>query len=198
MITIITLYAFAYLKYKTRLITSSRFQNKQWRQKQLWYINGKSNECEKYQIKLLENNIIKKQLSKTNERFNYRQIEIQINKFPLKNNNGFDFTEDFDRTLIYNNNTLYFNLKFICDNGGTQTRSLREVYKFIEIQIQYNQKYNNNNIYFINILDGDTCNKHISKFTYLLNEYNYINNNIFYGDMYKFNIWWNRNKLKII
>ncbi len=186
--------AFIYLKNK---LYKSKYQTKKWRQEQIWYINGKYNECEKYQIQILENNIIKKYMLKTNERLNYRTLDININNTPLKYNNGFDFTENFDRKLLHNNSILYLNLKFICNNGGAQTRSLREVYKFIETQILYLKKYNYN-IYFINILDGDTCNKHIDKFMYLLNQYEFINNNIFCGDMYEFNIWWNINKLKII
>jgi hypothetical protein len=40
-------------------LISSKLQTKQWRQKQEWYKNGKSNECEKQQIKQIE--IITKQ-----------------------------------------------------------------------------------------------------------------------------------------
>ena len=58
----------------------------------------------------------------------------------LNNKNGFEFTEDFDGKVIMKthnkiNITIYFNLKFCCDAGGAQTRTLREVYHFIKCQI---------------------------------------------------------------
>lgn len=51
-------------------------------------------------------------------------------------------------------NKIYFNLKFVCDSGGAQTRTLREVYHFIESQMRYLINSNTDNVYFINILDG--------------------------------------------
>ncbi len=36
--------------------------------------------------------------------------------------------KNFDGKIIKNNNIYYFNLKFICDTGGSQTRTLREIY----------------------------------------------------------------------
>lgn len=35
-------------------IPSSSFQTKEWRKSQIWYQNGKHNECEIYQIILIE------------------------------------------------------------------------------------------------------------------------------------------------
>ena len=32
---------------------------------------------------------------------------------------------------------MYINFKMICDRGGSQTRSLREVYHFITTQLNY-------------------------------------------------------------
>ena len=43
---------------KQILIPQSYYQTKIWRKNRTWYINGKSNECEKYQIKLIEKIII--------------------------------------------------------------------------------------------------------------------------------------------
>ena len=92
------------------------------------------------------------------------------------------------------NNIYYFNLKFICDNGGAQTRTLREVYHFIKYQINYLLKFNSNNIYFINILNGDTCYKNMNKFNYLLSkeENKNIIKYLFIGSLYDFQ------KLRII
>ena len=230
-----------YLIIKNILIPHSYYQTKNWRKNRKWYINGKKNECEIYQRKLF-NRIIKLDCSKTTERINMDLIEIIDNKNPMKEENGFEWTEDFDGKIILNNNILYINFKFVCDEGGAQTRSLREVYHFIKYQIKYliKNKYNNEkyecnnekyecnnekyecnnekyecnnekyecnnekyecnnenifNLYFINILDGNTSWKHKDKFNYLLNKFNNNDNldikkYIFIGNMYEFQKYW--------
>lgn len=168
---------------KNILIPSSYYQTKQWRKNRYWYNGGKHNECEKYQIKLIEK-ILKININKTHERLNIENLTIMNIKYPLKNNNGYEFTENFDGKITINNKIYYFNLKFVCDNGGAQNRTLREVYHFIKTQIKYLINNNDNNIYFINILDGDTCYNNQNKFNYLfLNE---KIENIFIGDIYTF------------
>jgi len=42
-----------YLTHKYILISPSFYQTKNWRKNRKWYKNGKSNECEKYQINLI-------------------------------------------------------------------------------------------------------------------------------------------------
>ena len=163
---------------KNILIPSSYYQTKDWR------INGKHNECEIYQRGLIEK-IIKKKLDKTYDRINMDTCEIISNKCPMKNDDGFEWTEDFDGKII-NNNIFYFNLKFICDIGGSQTRTLCNVYNFIKYQIYYLLKFRKDKIYFINILDGDTCYNNMNKFKYLLNKYPNINKYIFIGSLYDF------------
>ena len=188
-------------------ITNSKEQTKNWRKACDWYKNGKSNECENYQKTLIKQ-IIGYIPSKTNDRF-YMETKDIINKTnPMKDKNGFEFTEDFDGKVITKttntinntiNNTIYFNLKFCCDAGGAQTRTLREVYHFIKCQIEYvikKQKEINDSseIYFINILDGDTSYKNMDKFKYLLEKekekekgvYEVINKYIFIGNMLEF------------
>jgi hypothetical protein len=202
MIIIIQKYIRKYLIIKNILIPSSYYQTKNWRKNRKWYINGKKNECEIYQRNLVSI-ITKLNCNKTTERINMDLIEIIDNKNPMKEENGFEWTEDFDGKIITNNNILYINFKFICDEGGAQTRSLREVYHFIKYQIKYliknkcNNENNENllNLYFINILDGDTSWKHKDKFNYLLNKFNdntYINikKYIFIGSMYEFQKYW--------
>ena len=90
----------------------------------------------------------------------------------MKNNDGYEWSENFDGLLLINNKKYYFNLKFVCGNGGSQTRTLREVNHFIKYQLEYLIKYNNinNNIYFINILDGDASYNNMNKFIFLLNK----------------------------
>lgn len=168
-------------------IISSEYQTKNWRKKQIWYKNGKSNECEKYQINNIEK-IKKIKINKTNDRINIEKLIIDNYKNPIKNNDGYEYTENFDGKIIINNNIYYFNLKFVCDKGGAQTRTLREVYHFIKYQLDYLVKHKKNNIYFINILDGDTSFNSMNKFLYLLNKdkYLHIKKNVFINDLYHF------------
>lgn len=169
-------------------IEISSNQNKNWRKNQCWYKNGKSNECELYQLdliyKITELPILKKSL-----RFNLENLSFVEIKYPNKLNNGFEFTEDIDGYQYINNKNLYYNLKFVCDKGGAQTRSLREVYHLIKCQLNY-LLYNNNDI-FINILDGDESHRNMNKYNYLLSniKYNSIQKNIFIGDMNTFQDW---------
>ena len=170
-------------------IIQSCYQTKTWRKNCTWYYNGKSNECEKYQIELIEK-LISTKLKKTDHRLDIETIEIKTIKNPLTYEYGFDFTENFDGIIHRNDKTYYFNLKFVCDSGGAQTRTLREVYHFIKYQLEYLVKnMKNDNIHFFNILDGDTCYKSMKKFNYLLNKEKYIiiKDNIFIGSLYDFN-----------
>ena len=170
-------------------IIQSCYQTKTWRKNCTWYNNGKSNECEKYQIYLIEKIIFTK-LKKTDDRLDIENIEIKNIKNPLTYECGFNFTENFDGLIDSKDKTYYFNLKFVCDSGGAQTRTLREVYHFIKYQLEYLIKnMKNNNIQFFNILDGDTCYKNINKFNYLLDKERYknIKDSIFIGSLYDFN-----------
>jgi hypothetical protein len=168
-------------------IISSKYQTKNWRKKCKWYSTGKLNECEKFQIKIIEK-IIKTKLKKTNDRIYRESYEILSNKNPYIMQNGLEYSENFDRKLYVNNNTYYFNFKFICDKGGHQTRSIKDVYYFIEYQFEYLIKYNINNIYFINILEGDFNFANKDKFKYLIekNKYLDVKKYLFIGDLYEF------------
>jgi hypothetical protein len=176
-----------YIIKKSILIPSSQYQTKEWRKNRKWYNNGKSNECEKYQLFLIEK-IIKMKLDKTDDRINMENNKIINKRHPIINKDGYEWTENFDGKIIKNGNLYYFNLKFVCDNGGAQTRTLREVYHFIKYQLEYLIQFNTKNVYFINILDGDTSFNSISKFKYLLNKEKYkkIIKYIFVDDLYFF------------
>ena len=193
-ITTIQKYIRGYLTRKYILIPSSFYQTKNWRKNRTWYKTGKSNECEKYQISLIEK-ICNLKLLKTFDRINMSTIEIISNKNPMINNDGYEWSENFDGLLI-KNNKYYFNLKFVCDSGGAQTRTLREVYHFIKYQMEYLIKFNMNNIYFINILDGDTSYNNMDKFKFLINKekYKQVIKYVFIGSLYDFQI----KKLQII
>jgi hypothetical protein len=179
-------------------IVKSSLQTKNWRKLQSWYINGKKNECEKYQRTIIET-IIKIPCKKSNDRIYMKTYEIVSVKNPLKQPDGFEYTEDFDGKISINNNTIYFNLKFVCDSGGAQTRSLREVYHFIKSMIFYLQKHKQSNTYFINILDGNFCNSHSDKYKYLeelfKDDIELIKKYVFIGDLHMFQTWWKTIKL---
>ena len=148
----------------------SSIQTKDWRKKQRWYLDGKRNECELYQRNKIEE-ITGLKCAKTSERINIYTYEMRPYTNPMVSNDGFEWSEDFDGKIIRGNSIVFVNLKMVCDSGGAQTRSLREVYHFIYSQIQY--IHNNpqaTNVYFVNILDGNESHKHQSKYTYLLNK----------------------------
>jgi hypothetical protein len=186
-IIIIQKYVRRFLIKKNVLIPSSKYQTKIWRKNRSWYKTGKSNECEKYQINTIEK-IIGKKLEKTNDRINFVSYEINNKKNLMMNDDGYEWSENFDGKIISNENIHYFNLKFVCDNGGSQTRTLREVYHFITYQLEYLLKYNTPNTFFVNILDGNTCYENINKFRFLVNNIKYtkIRQNIFVGCIYEF------------
>jgi hypothetical protein len=168
-------------------LVSSELQTKNWRKDQEWYLTGKQNECEKYQVSNIEK-ILNRTLEKTNERINTKTMEILSEKTPMKRKDAFYWTENFDRKIILNDNTYYFNLKMVCDSGGSQTRTLREVFYFINYQMDYLIKYNTTNKYFINILDGDECFRLKEKITENINneEYKEKRQYIFVGSLCEF------------
>lgn len=175
---------------KKPLIPSSRYQTKAWRKSRKWYSTGKSNECEIYQIKMIER-ITKLKIIKTFDRIHMKTLTIVEKKNPLKDIDGFEYTENFDGVHHINNKKVYYNLKFVCDAGGAQTRSLREVYHFLKCQLKV-LLLSNDNTFFINILDGDTSYKSMNKYKYLIDspEYVKVKKNIFIGDLAMFQSYW--------
>jgi len=171
-------------------ITPSRYQTKDWRKSQDWYNGGKHNECEKYQRNIIEE-ITNQSCPKSSVRINRESYELVKESRPMTLENAFMWTEDFDGMQVCNDYKLYYNFKMVADNGGAQTRSLREVAYFIEHQLEYKFKYINKKIYFINILDGDTSYKLYNKFQYILNKlkYKYVKNFVYIGDTYNFVNW---------
>lgn len=166
-------------------IPSSYKQTSEWRNKQLWY-NG-SLSCENYQVFLIKK-YLNIDLYKTQERINHKN-KIINELHPLLLIEGLEYSENFDRKYKFKNKVFYFNFKMICSAGGSQTRSIREVYNFINKQLIYLTQNINKNIYFINILDGKFCNRFKKNFEYLLSKNEY--KNIFIGDSREFIFWWN-------
>jgi len=167
-------------------IISSEYQTKQWRKDQDWYINGKKNECELQERKQFEN-IILQPLPKSSKRlFMINNSIVERVRNPLQIDYGFEYTEDFDGEFKKDDILYLVNFKFTCDQGGAQTRTLREVYHFIKSQKCFLRlNHPNYKICFINILDGDTQYRHRKQYSHLLES------RIFIGDMKEFLEWWN-------
>ena len=180
-----------YLVMRNILIPNAKYQTKLWRKARSWYRTGKHNECEKYQLSMIRS-ITSISLLQTYDRINLESLDIVECKYPMKEIDGFEYTEDFDGLHIMDGKHLYFNLKFVCDRGGAQTRSLREVYHFMKAQLNHLLAKNCDNIYFINILDGDTCDASFSKYQYLIDQprFTEIKKYMFVGDLAMFQIYW--------
>ena len=121
-------------------------------------------------------------------RINLRHHSLVDISQPNKKNDGFDYSENFDGMQIVNKKRFYINLKRIVGEGGSQNRSLREVYWFIQGQLRCLDKYKN--IYFVNILDGDKSHSVMDKFKYLLSlEKEEIRERIYVGDLRDYFTW---------
>jgi hypothetical protein len=185
-------------------LISSELQTKAWRKLQKWYKGGKHTECEVYQKSQLLHIINKILIDLGKEKITcipYTSDRINEDKelytienchCPGKNKlkNKFEYTENFDGKLELFGKIFYFNLKFVCEDGGSQNRTLKLVYMFIKSQYKHIQKHNPKNTYFVNILDGDTCRKNIE---HIKNAKTYFNvENVFIGDTKEFSSWINK------
>ena len=131
---------------------------------------------------------------KTNIRLNFRTNTLCPISKPNMNDDGFDYSEDFDGVQQVWNKKIYINLKCIVGKGGSQTRSLREVYWFIEGQLKYLEDHPDEEVCFANILDGDEAHNAMPKFNYLLSHpdynHNYIRRRIYVGDLKNYFEWY--------
>jgi hypothetical protein len=160
-------------------LIDSKDQTKEWRKNQKWYQNGKFSECEKIQVIKIEN-MTKIPLYKTGLRLNGKTLSLEVNNHPMKHDDGFDWSENFDRVQYLGEYTLLYNLKMVCGDGGAQNRTMREIYNFIRIQVDYIQHNTDLKLFFINILEGDTSYKYKKHFKSLKGE------KIFIGDLKEF------------
>lgn len=176
-------------------------QTKEWRKNTGWYSTGKSNECEKYQKGVLQTLLSPHNLTKTDDRIHMEMFRIVEQRCPMNCADGYEYTENFDGLIKREYQVLspigklydrfYFNLKFVCNDGGAQTRTLRETYHFIRVQLEsllLLSTEQQGHLYFINILDGDTCCKSNKYFDYLLQKEKYrdVVKNVFVGDLFTF------------
>jgi len=171
-------------------ILPSNEQTKEWRLEQPWYINGKQNECELFQKKCIEQITGLMMPHNTHLRLHFPSKDLRY-VLNLNEENGFEYTEDFDSCLVVFGISLYFNLKFICHAGGSQTRTLRETYHFIQAQLEHLIRFPGDKM-FINILDGNQSYQTMIKFQYLLEKpvFHSVRQYVFIGDTHQFQQFW--------
>lgn len=149
-------------------------------------ISGENSmKAEKYQRRMIEKGTGYPCKKSDNMRINTETNAFESRPKPYGGVNGnFDWTEDFDGNQSFNNLEIYYNFKCIVGDGGSQTRSIKCVYEFVKAQLKLtNDDTFDKNIIFVNILDGDTCSKHVSKFSHLKHP------NIYIGDLYDYFEW---------
>ena len=124
----------------------------------------------------------------TNVRIDLRNHELVHMARPNVHDNGFDISEDFDGVQHLDGATIYINLKCIVGKGGHQTRSLREVYWFIQGQLN---TVSGTDVYFANVLDGDEAFACMDKFRYLISrpEYADVKHRVYIGDLQGYIKW---------
>lgn len=167
--------------------------NKEWRQTKFGRIAGGagSREMEIYQRKMVEEGT-GAPCVKTNMRINLRTSSLIEIAHPNTRQDGFDYSEDFDGKQVFDTMVGFLNFKSIASSGGAQTRSLREVYWFVEGQLNV-LKTGMTNVYFANILDGDEPANHMDKFKNLLGlpEFESVRHSVYVGDLYGYFDWLN-------
>ena len=132
---------------------------------------------------------------KTNIRINLRTHKLHEISRPNVEEDGFDYSEDFDGRQFHHKKEIFLNMKCIVGKGGAQTRSLREVYWFIQGQLLVLKKAGRDNLYFANILDGDEAHAVMSKYQYLLGlkEFADVKDKIYVGDLKGYIDWFAQN-----
>ena len=150
---------------------------------------------ERYQRSLIISNT-GRDCPKTHMRINLRKRElVEIVRLPSPGR--YDYTEDFDGVQVFDHKKVYVNLKCVAGKGGSQTRTLRNVYSFVEGQL--NVLLNGEDVYFANVLDGDESSEAMVEFEYLLSlpEYASIQHRVYVGDLKNY-IEWIRPAKKVI
>jgi hypothetical protein len=170
---------------KTQELVPAEKQTKEWRNQQTWYKGGKKNECENFQVAEIRLMIDKKHqlLDHVGTRINDLTFELSNVLRVSNSENPLIWTEDFDLEVLADPFRVFFNLKFIVGDGGSQTRSIREVRHFIQSQHAHITKHGTKNV-FVNVLDGDTS----AKYTHWLKKM-FPHEQIYIGDSYGLSGW---------
>ena len=122
----------------------------------------------------------------TQTRINWRKNEMMENSQPMRKEDGFDYTENFDGKQVFCLNTVWINLKSVVGTGGSQTRTLRdECYPFVNAQLDYLLKSKKTDCFFANIFDGDEASSKMKMFQYLLRlpEFSTVEKYVYVGDL---------------
>lgn len=124
--------------------------------------NTRENICEKWQIEKLRA-VGVPSVAGTNVRVNSITFEIETVATGLFDRLDFaDWSEDFDLIMKVNDaTTLYFNLKFICESGGSQNRSIKPLANMIYYLAKHIEKKQCRDKKFIFIMDGEYLTKFI-------------------------------------
>jgi len=128
----------------------------------------------------------------TQTRINWRKNEMTENAQPMRKEDGFDYTENFDGRQVFAPNTVWVNLKSVVGTGGSQTRTLRdECYPFVNAQLDYLLKSKKTNCFFANIFDGDEAWSKMKMFQYLLGlpEFSTVKKYVYVGDLKGYFAW---------
>lgn len=171
---------------------------KQTRQELLGVVSVSGQEsmtCEKFQRKSVEDGTGLKCLKSGGMRINTATYELSKNPRPYTGPHAsYDWTEDFDGLQTFGDTCqVFYNFKSIVEDGGAQTRSLKCVYEFVKAQQNLIHSGNvDKNTFFVNILDGEVCDRNMDKFNCFNDE-----DKIYVGDLYNYFEWLN-SKLETI
>ena len=140
---------------------------------------------EKYQrAKLVEGTGLP--CNKTNIRINKRRRVMVEIPHPMRHDDGYDYTENFDGMQIIGDRCVFYNLKCVVGTGGSQTRTLRdECAPFVEAQLQYLLAHPEDTALFVNVFDGDEAADAMRHFAYIkaLPEYAPVTERVYVGDL---------------
>jgi hypothetical protein len=128
----------------------------------------------------------------TQTRINWEDNEMVDIAQPMRYENGFDYTENFDGKQVFDANTMWINLKSVVGKGGSQTRTLRdECYVFVNHQLNYLLKSKKIDCFFANIFDGDEASSKMEKFHYLLGKpkFSTVKKYVYVGDLKGYFAW---------
>ena len=160
-----------------------------------------SMKCEEYQRRAIEDGTGVVCTKSNNMRINMERGIMDNKSKPYNEPGGFEWTEDFDGIQRFNDTKFYINLKWVVEAGGSQTRTLKLVYEFIKGQmLVINNLGVGEDVYFVNILDGEICATNMHHFEYLFSRFGHgehIRSRIYVGDLFGYFEWLN-NKLETI
>lgn len=130
--------------------------------------------------------------SPTIVRINKRTGQMHDIAHPMKHENGFDYTENFDGMQKLGEKTIWINLKSVVGKGGSQTRTLRdECYPFVDAQLNYLLATSLTTCFFANIFDGEEAHTRMPMFNYLLNlpQFKNVKKYVYVGDLKNYFDW---------